>query len=170
MEQEDFLRLFLQHQPDLRAFIGSAIRDRHAADDVLQETALALWQGFEKYDRTRPFGAWARGVATNKVLQRWAKNKRSPMQMSPEALEAVRAAYDEAVAPSLPALDALQLCVQGLSERKQKLLTLRYGEGMGLPSIADKIAASLDAVHKALCRIRSALHECVERRLGTAKG
>src|SRR5947209_8679153 len=42
-DRGEFLTLFLRHQTDLRAFIGSLLRDRHARDDVFQEVALALW-------------------------------------------------------------------------------------------------------------------------------
>ena len=37
---EDFLQLFLRHQADLRAFIGSLVRDIHAREDVFQDCLL----------------------------------------------------------------------------------------------------------------------------------
>src|SRR6186997_1869701 len=73
---EEFLRLFLKHQSDIRAFIGSLIRDRHTREDVCQEVALVLWQEFHRYDRARSFGAWARGIAARKIMQRWEKTSR----------------------------------------------------------------------------------------------
>ena len=51
MERHDeFMRLFLQHQSEMRAFIGSLIRDRHAREDVFQEVSLILWRQFEEFD------------------------------------------------------------------------------------------------------------------------
>ena len=76
--QQDFLKHFLRHQDDLRAFIGSIVRDRHACDDILQEVALVLWQKFDAYDPARSFGGWARGIAANKIMQSFAKAKRVP--------------------------------------------------------------------------------------------
>ena len=37
--QDDFLRLLLRHEAELRAFIGSIVHDPHAREDVFQETA-----------------------------------------------------------------------------------------------------------------------------------
>ena len=46
--QARFLGLFLKHQDDMRAVIGSFIRDRSAAEDVFQEMALTLWKKFDE--------------------------------------------------------------------------------------------------------------------------
>ena len=64
---ETFLRLFLKHQGDVRAFIGSLVRDRNVRDDVFQEVALVCWRDFDRYDRSRSFGAWGRGGAAPHV-------------------------------------------------------------------------------------------------------
>ena len=80
--QEKFLRLFLQHQGDVRAFLGSLVRDPHARDDLFQEVALICWRDFARYDPTRSFGAWARGIAANKVKQWWAQARRAPVAFS----------------------------------------------------------------------------------------
>ena len=81
----EFLPLFLAHQVGIRAFIGSLVRDRHTRDDVFQEVALTLWHELARYDRGRSFGAWARGIAANKVMQRWRQDARTPAPMPPEA-------------------------------------------------------------------------------------
>lgn len=84
----EFLTLFLANESDLRAFMGSVVADRHAWDNVFQEVALTLWRSFDKFDRSRRFGAWARGVAANKVLQEWRKGARFPLAMPEEMIEA----------------------------------------------------------------------------------
>ena len=80
---EQFLRLFLTHQADVRAFIGSLVRDAHAREDLFQEAALVCWRDFGRYDPARSFGAWARGIAANKVKQWWARAKRGPAAFPP---------------------------------------------------------------------------------------
>src|SRR2546425_12489481 len=92
--QNEFLPLFLEHQVSLRAFIGSLLRDRHARDDVFQEVALILWNEFARYDPSRSFGAWARGIAANKVMQRWRQDTRTPAPVPPEAVQALLDAYE----------------------------------------------------------------------------
>lgn len=161
---EEFLRLFLRHQGDLRAFLGSVVHDRAAAEDLFQEISLVLWQSFGTYDPARPFGAWARGIAVKKVLQGREKSKRLPLAFSPQALEAVLGAYDrtEALAPDPT---DLRDCISKLPPRSQDLLAMRYERSLKLAQIAREVGSTLDAVHKLLTRIRENLQECLQRRL-----
>lgn len=165
---EEFLRLFLEHQADLRAFVGSMLRSQAARDDVVQETALVLWREFARYDRSRSFGAWARGIAGNKVLQRLTQENRSGLSLPPEALPAILAAYDRTDEPQNPRRAALQNCLRDLPEKSRSLLALRYEEGLSLVQTAERVQSTMDAVHKALSRIRAKLQACIERRLRMA--
>jgi RNA polymerase sigma-70 factor, ECF subfamily len=161
---EEFLKLFLRHQGDLRAFLGSVVRDRAAAEDLFQEISLVLWQSFASYDSARPFGAWARGVAVKKVLQGREKSKRLPLAFSPQALEAVLGAYDRTEKLAPDPID-LRDCISKLPPRSQDLLSLRYERSLKLSEIAKEVGSTLDAVHKLLSRIRENLQECLQRRL-----
>jgi RNA polymerase sigma-70 factor (ECF subfamily) len=161
----EFLRLFVECEGQIRAFISTLVRDREAREDVVQETALTLWQEFHRYDATRPFGAWARGVATNKVRQRWERDGRTPQPFSPQAIAALHDACDRAEARASERADALEECIQGLPEKSQRLLTLRYGEFLQIERIAAELQGTVDGVYQALSRLRVRLAECVERRL-----
>lgn len=167
--QTRFLALFLQHQDDMRAVIGSFIRDRAAAEDVFQEMALTLWRKFDQFDPTRRFGAWARGIAVRKALQRYDRDRRIPQAMDPATIEAVLAAFDEEEPPGPgPAGEALRQCLERLPEKSRGLVRMRYEEDLSLAAIAERIASTLDAVNKALSRIRAALRACIEDRLAEA--
>lgn len=166
--QSEFLPLFLQHEAELRAFIGSVIRERGTRDDVLQETALVLWREFDRYDRSRSFGAWARGIAANKILQRLEREKKRPASLPPEVLPAVLAAFDQTEGTDDARRDALQSCLHELPEKSRTLLTYRYEQGLSLAHLAERVHSTMDAVHKALSRIRIKLQACVERRLRLA--
>jgi RNA polymerase sigma-70 factor (ECF subfamily) len=166
--QGEFLKLFLAHQVGLQAFIGSLVRDREARDDLLQEVALILWHEFPRYDRARPFGAWARGVAANKVLQRFSKDARLPIPFSPQAIQALLDAYERTETNESLRGEALRQCLELLPEKSRQLLVLRYERSLKLHEIAGRLRTTLDAVHKALSRIRARLQECVENRLAVA--
>jgi RNA polymerase sigma-70 factor (ECF subfamily) len=168
--QEEFLSLFHKHQHELRAFIGAVVRDRHARDDVFQEVALALWKEFPRYDPLRPFGAWSRGVAANKLMQRWQKVKRTPVAFSPQAIQAVLDAYDRTERPAPPQEDALEQCLERLPDNQRRLLSLRYQSSLKLAQIAEQLRTTADAVHKALSRLRVRLRQCVEQRLSAVRG
>ncbi len=168
--RDDFLRMFLEHEADLRAFIGSLVRDRHARDDVFQEVAVTLWQQTAEYDPRRSFGAWASGIAANKILQRRHQDRRFPAVFSPETIEAVLKAFDrtEETAPSRR--EALEEWLKRLPDEPRRLLTLRYEEGLGVEEISSRLNRTLDVVYRALSRIRAALEQCIRRRLAVERG
>lgn len=160
---EEFLTRFLRHQGDLKAFLGSVVRDRAVVDDLFQEVSLALWQSYAGYDPARPFGAWARGIAVKKVLQGREKSRRLPLAFSPQAIEAVMGAYERRP-QSAPDTEGLRDCIAKLPPRSQNLLVLRYDRALKLGEIARQLGSSLDAVHKLLSRIRENLQDCLQRR------
>jgi RNA polymerase sigma-70 factor (ECF subfamily) len=162
-----FLKLFLAHEGDLRAFIGALMRERTAREDVLQDVALALWQSFDRYDKSRSFGAWARGVAANKILQYRRRDARLPMTLSPEAIQAVQDAFDRSERPGSERQEALEACLRRLPPKSAEILSLRYSHQASGTEIATQLHLSVDAVYQTLSRIRSQLAECVQLRLAS---
>ena len=162
---KEFLRHFLAHQSDLKAYIGSVIRDRGLRDDVFQETALSLWESFERYDSSRPFGAWARGLATKKILQQHRKTGRVPLATDPQVLEAVLEAFDQTEHEICDRQAALQACLAKLPGKSRKILSLRYDESVGGAEIAARLSTTRDAVYQSLARIRSRLESCIRKQL-----
>lgn len=169
--QERFLRLFLPEQGGIRAFIRATVWDRARCDDVFQEVALVLWRELDRYDPERPFGAWARGIAAKTVLKSYRDAKRAPVALSPEAILALDAAFEELsrsgeVKASLSTREeALRTCLDRLPERARALVRMRYGDSLKATEIASRVMSSPDAVQKALSRLRESLQKCVERRL-----
>ena len=163
--QAEFLGHFLRHQEDIRAVIASMVRDRVACDDIFQEVALVLWKKLDQYDGRHSFGAWARGIAVRKVLQSFDRNRRLPVALSPETIEAVLGAFD-AEEPDVSGEDAaLARCIGKLPEKSRRLISLRYEDGLSLDAVAARVASTMEAVNKALSRIRFALRGCIEKEL-----
>jgi RNA polymerase sigma factor (sigma-70 family) len=117
----DFLKLLLAHQDDLQAFLASVVRNAHDRDDVFQETVLTLWDKFPEYDPTRSFGAWARGIAVNKVLQHRGRSGAVPSPFSPQAIAAIVDAFDREAAMGSDAVDALDECMKTDDLRQSRI-------------------------------------------------
>jgi len=172
--QERFLRLFLPEQGAIRAFIRATVWDRARCDDLFQEVALVLWRELDRYEPDRPFGAWARGVAGKTVLKSYREAARAPVALSPEAMQALEAAFEElshggdAKASLSTREEALRDCLDRLPERARALVRLRYSDSLKAAEIATRLMSSPDAVQKALSRLRESLQKCVERRLRAA--
>src|SRR5215468_9638347 len=82
-----FLRLFLQNERRLYAYIVTLLHNRIDADDVLQETSLVMWDKFDPQHLPTDFAAWGCRIAYFKILNLYKRTQRSRVQFSQELLE-----------------------------------------------------------------------------------
>jgi RNA polymerase sigma-70 factor (ECF subfamily) len=101
-------------------------------------------------------------------MQRWEQAGRLPLPFAPETIQAILDAYERTEAAASARGEALRRCLEHLPPRSRRLLALRYEKALRLGEIAREVGSTLDAVHKALARIRTRLQECVEQRLAAA--
>lgn len=167
-DHREFLKRLLKSQSDLRSFICALIRDQHAREDTFQESVLTAWEKFAHFEKQRSFGAWIRGIAARKIMQRRDKLGRQPVSFSPEAVQAVLDAFNRTERTESDRATALDDCVHRLPAHSSKLLKLRYEESLDMTTIADRVGSTMQAVQRALSRVRAKLVECVERRLAAA--
>src|SRR5512137_113821 len=67
--QQRFLSLFLRSEREVFRYVAAMVPNVADAEDILQQTALALWEKFEAYDPVHPFTPWACRFALNKARQ-----------------------------------------------------------------------------------------------------
>jgi RNA polymerase sigma-70 factor, ECF subfamily len=130
---------------------------------------LTLWDKFDEYDHSRSFGAWARGVAVNKVLQYRGRSGSLPTPFSPQVIAAIADAFQRQAAMGSEAVDALEKCMEPLPEQSRRLLALRYVDWKPVASMAEEAGITPAAMSKTLARLRARLYDCVQRHLGRAK-
>ena len=165
---ERFLSEFLPCEPDLRAYTSVLVSDPAKREDAFQAVALALWKAFSTYDPERAaFGAWARGVATNTIMNEHRKHRRFPVVLSPEAITAVQEAFDRSEHSATDRRAALAECLAALPEQGRKILNARYTEGHSCDAIASGQRTTTAAIHQSLSRLRRKLAMCINKRLAT---
>jgi len=64
-----FETLFREYQGDVYGWIVRIVRDPGAAEDLTLETFWRIYRARARFDPGRPFGAWARRIATNLALE-----------------------------------------------------------------------------------------------------
>jgi len=162
-----FLRLFLQNERRLYAYILTLLPNRADADDTLQEASLAMWDRFDAANPPSDFLAWARRVAYYKVLDFYKKSQRLRVRLSRLFLERVaEAAAEQADVLRLDdRREALDGCLEKLPPRDRELLACRFAEGATTQSTSERVGRSVEAVYKALAALRQKLFDCVQRTL-----
>ena len=162
----EFLKLFMSNRHEIMAFIKATVRNSTQSEDIFQEVSIILWEKFDSYDQNRSFKAWARGIASNKILQFWDKQKKSAVVLSPEVMNSVLAAYERTENKSNDSMMlALNTCIAQLPENQSIIINSKYVDRLRLDAIAERIGKSLAATQKSLSRIRFALQDCVKKQM-----
>lgn len=164
----EFTLLWTEAQPAVMAFIRSVTPQLADAEDILQETARQVASRFREYDSSRPFGAWAMGVAKYKVLEWRRSQKKMAMLFDEEAIEAIHFSYTDGKADWREAGRAIDLCLKKASPAAEQLLRMRYLEDLKPAEIAKRLNTTANSVSVRLSRARDALKECLEKRLQEA--
>ena len=163
--QERFMRLWTGVQSSVEGYIHTFVRDRDAAKDVLQETALAVFRRFSEYDGGRPFLYWALGFARYEALGWIRDHARSRVLFSEELLEQLTERWAELAPEVSEQNNALHVCLEKLTVRSRELVRWSYVEGMTSEEVARRTGANAPSVRVTLQRIREHLKECIQRRL-----
>ena len=165
-DNESFMRHWTRAQPTVASYVSSMVPDFHEAEDLLQEIAVILLRKFSQYDERRPFVAWALGIAKLEVLAKRRSRARSLVTLRNEAVESVTATYAD-MAPELEERAvALRECLKQLAGRALALVKLRYQEALPPREVAGRLQEAPGTVRVALSRVRLALQECIERKVG----
>ena len=76
-----FHTLYERHADRVFRYVLSLIRTPHLAEEVLQETMIAVWKGAEKFKGAAQVGTWILGIARNQaynLLRREDRGRRLP--------------------------------------------------------------------------------------------
>lgn len=163
---EQCAALWTAAQPTIAAFVRTLMPDFQQAEEVLQRVAIVMVRKFEEYDPARPFAAWAIGFAKNEVLYYRRQQANDKHLFDDELVERIAVTYEKLVEEVDPIREALGLCVEHLQGKSRRVIELRYARGHTSDEIARRMKLTPGAVRVLLHRVRQALRQCIERRVG----
>ena len=160
----------MTHRTMLAAYIRAIVHDRDLAEDVLSDVSVEIVRSWGRYDPSRSFPAWARGVARRVALATLRKHHRQPALLDAGVLEALGATIDAYgnEARLAERRRVLHQCVEKLPERDRELVRLRYFENRAYGDIAQIVERTVGALYAAFSRVHKALRDCVQRHLEMA--
>lgn len=163
--QSRFIQLFTSHEKQIYRYILSLMPHSQDAQDVLQETAIALYNKIEDYDPTRPFAPWAFRFAYHMTLKHREKSSRWHRFLDEELMKEIASRQSMLV----PELDQrrgyLKECLAEVPKNKREMLTDYYFEDETVDVIAVSQGKSVEATYKALQRVRKTLMHCIEGKM-----
>jgi len=161
--QQRFLSLFLRSEREVFRYVAALVPNIADAEDIVQQTALALWEKFDAYDPSQPFTPWACRFALNKARQ-WMERHQKWRALLDAGLAEELARRREELRPEMEArLKRLDGCLGRLPEDQRSLVEGYYYRRQEIADLAGESGRSITATYKALQRIRQALQNCIER-------
>lgn len=141
--------------------------DAHAAEDVLQQTALVALTHARAPEKAEEQEGWLRGIAKNLLLRHWRLTRRDGAVQSPSNSKLARELLQRLSSPEpveRPLLreelrDQLLRAVAELPHEDQALLYAFYRQGKSRAQIAAELGTTDKSVESRLYRVRGRLRE-----------
>lgn len=156
------MRLLLANEREIRRYVSALVPSLCEVDEIVQQTAILLWERFDKYDEERPFAPWACGFALN-VTKQWMTRRARWSRLLEGGLAEELVMRREELKPEFDARRLqLESCLQKLPEHQRRIVEGYYFQRLDVATLAARGQRSVEAVYKALQRIRQQLRRCIE--------
>jgi RNA polymerase sigma-70 factor, ECF subfamily len=167
---DEFVQLFTRHQRPLYLQILAQVPNPVDAEEILQETNVAIWRKCDRFQLGTNFFAWASRIATYEVLRFRQRRSRDRLLFSDRFIEQI-AEETQADNEHLELRrKALLACLRKLRPQDRELLERRYAPGENGKSVAERLGRPVNSVYQSLGRIRRTLLDCITRRLAAEAG
>lgn len=160
------VQLIVKHQSALRAFLVALMPGRADVEDVMQETAMVIWQKRAGFEPGSDFKAWMFSIARFQVMAYWRDQKRRRESTIPDSL--LNQLADQAATEGFEGIEEryhhLGECIQALRPEDRGLVLRRHLAGATPGQLADELGRTSNSVRVSLHRIRNILRHCLQRR------
>ncbi len=142
------------------------VRDRHLAEDVVQETFVKVIRSLASYRGDGPIAAWIYRIGYRQAIAVTRRRREEPLDPIAVAVEIDRptgTVEDQVLAGELAA--RLDEAIGSLSEPVRAAFVLRDVEGLSTVEVAAALEISGSAVKMRLARARDAMRRDLEEYL-----
>ena len=161
-DAEAFGDLYVRYLDDIYRYIFYKVRDEKSAEDLTERVFIKAWEAIEGYEhRGYPFSSWLYRIAHNVVVDHYRNTREE------EPLEAVAFTLaDQSPGPEQTVIERREVsrlleALAELSEDKQRLIILRFVEGLSHAQVAQILGKSEGACrvmqHRALLALSRTL-------------
>lgn len=164
-KRQRFTRLFSELQPVLLSSLSNIIQDSESAKDIIQNTAMVLWEKYPDVDDSIRFRKIAFTVMRYEILSFRRDKARSRVIFDEHVIQLL---VDEStVSPPRMSLEQelLEKHIAGLPPEEKKLLFEAYQPDIQINLMAEESGKSPMALYKKLQKIRSKLLNNIQEEL-----
>ena len=167
-DEAEFVAMLTASQNAIALAVRALMPGERCVEEVVQQTNAKIWQTRGEFEAGTNFRAWAGAIARFEVLNYRKQQARDARIKLSDELEDIIVAETAGIDDEILSRQAaLHECLKGLKSESREMLLSRYRGEETLAQLAERIGRSVGGVKVTLSRIRTALLECIQRRLVT---
>lgn len=156
-DNEAFEYIYEQSKHGVYAIIIAIVKDRHATEDLMQDTYIKMLKNIDQYVLGRNFNAWVVQIAKNTALDYYRKHQKSIVTDPIEQINLIDSVQN--VNKSIEY--SLEEMIKPLNEEERQIVLLHIVSEMKFKSIAEIVKKPLGTVlwiyQKALNKVKKSL-------------
>jgi RNA polymerase sigma-70 factor (ECF subfamily) len=153
-----FQELLVEHLPHLRSFARHLARDRHLADDLVQETALRALCNSDKFTPGTNMRAWLSTILRNQFYNELRSRSRLAAYARVPQPASSASEQDERLE-----LRDLERAFHSLPAPQRDALSLVGASGFSYEDAARIVGCAQGTVKSRVCRARMEINRCLGR-------
>lgn len=164
----EFVSLLTQNQAVLFGFLRTILANAADAEDVLQETNIALWNNVSSFESGTNFYAFATRIAYNKAIDHIRRRKKlGGLVFDSDLMERLtkHMLEDQAHAADTSRQSALETCINRLPPSDLDLIQRRYFQKQTIRDLVAATGKTETNLQYHFGRIRNLLKGCIESKL-----
>lgn len=163
MDRSAFSDLVRRHHLGLLSYARALAGADATARDLVQDSFVAAWQNVSRFDVTRDFASWLRGILRNKWREHCRLHSRETVldEAALARLEETMVVHRDGDAALF---DRLADCRAKLPEPLAEAVRVYYDEELDGDQAASALSLNPATLRKRLERAREALRECLGRK------
>jgi RNA polymerase sigma-70 factor (ECF subfamily) len=158
MRHDEFERVAMPHTESLLRAALRVVRERAAAEDMVQETLLRAWRAFDQFERGTNCKAWLFRIMLNISNKNHRMAQARPVLVPLNGHEPPRVIPMHARQPQLTAAEVLS-ALEALSTEHRLVLIMAVVEGFTCKEIAGICSLPIGTVMSRLSRGRAELRK-----------
>lgn len=171
-----FEQLVKEHTGELLRFAASRTRDVEAAEDIVQLTFMAAWQGRERFSHGSSVRTWLFRILKNKLADHYREIYRKAEVISPYPDDVERfnthggwlpehrpVEWDDDAAQDGVMHHALNECLKTLPDKWRAAVEMKFLKERDAPAICQELGISATNYWQQLHRAKLKLRGCIEK-------
>jgi RNA polymerase sigma-70 factor (ECF subfamily) len=135
--REALRAIYLAHKDEVFGFLVKLLRDRHLAEDVLQESFVRVHANAARFDASRPVRPWLFEIVRNAGLDALRKRRKSEPAGETPAGDGLLAELSEK-----QRVERARTALSALPDETRALLLQRHSLGMKLEELAQSFGVT----------------------------